>query len=358
MISAVGLMSGTSADGISVAWIDVNRKLTLRDFSTYRFSATEQKRIHSLRDATTAEICEANMWLGGLFARAAVRFLKGRRPDVIGSHGQTVYHVSGRATLQIGEPSVIAERTGITTVADFRPRDIAAGGEGAPLVPFFDEFVFGGTHPRALQNIGGIGNVTVVGKRIKPVAFDTGPGNILIDEAVRMITRGRKSMDRNGQWAAKGMADRKALERLKRHPFLKKSPPKSTGREEFTRAWLKKACGRLRPADLLATVTQFTAETIADAYRRWLPKVDEVIVSGGGVHNRVLMKLLDWALFPIPVKSIQLYGFDPLAKEPAAFALLAERAVRGARNHVRHDSVLGKIVPGRNYDRLMKKIAR
>ncbi|MHC4607167.1 MAG: anhydro-N-acetylmuramic acid kinase, partial [Planctomycetota bacterium] len=359
--SAVGLMSGTSADGVSAAWITVGETVRLRSFCTYPFPRAMQRKILELKDGTTVDVCRGNVQVGELFAEAALKFLRRvkPKPDVIGSHGQTVYHVPGRASLQIGEPSVIAERTGITTVADFRPRDIAAGGEGAPLVPYFDEFVFGGGKRRAMQNIGGIANVTYVGEGVKPIAFDTGPGNALIDEAARMISNGRVAMDRNGDWAAGGMVDRDMLRRLMRHPYLRKPPPKSTGREEFSRRFLDFRCGReimFRGMDAVATLTYFTAKSIADAYRRFLPPMEEVIVSGGGALNRTIMRRLRELLQPVPVVSIRKHGFDPLAKEPAAFALLGLQAVRGIPNCLGHGSVLGKIVPGRNYDRLMRKV--
>ena len=267
---------------------------------------------------------------------------------MIGSHGQTVYHIPRKASLQIGEPSVIAEETGVTTVADFRPRHIAAGGEGAPLVPYFDEQVFGGKHARAMQNIGGIANVTAVGKKVKTIGFDTGPGNTLIDAAVRRVTRGKRSMDRNGLLAARGRPDGRRLKKLLAHPFLKKRPPKSTGREEFS---LDGFPWKGRPEDLIATLTYFTARTIAEAVRKYLPPVEEMVVSGGGAYNRTLMWHLEWLLFPVPVRSIRMYGIDPLGKEPAAFALLGLEAVGGK-------SMLGKIVPGKNFGRLMKKVNR
>lgn len=356
---ALGLMSGTSADGVTAAVIriDSNQKLRVIDHRTYSFSASERERIRALGMAEASEVSRANMWLGERFATAAQRMLRRHRVSVIGSHGQTVWHEPGQHTLQLGEPSVIAERTGVTVVADFRPRDIAAGGEGAPLVPYFDTFVFGhGPHVRAVQNIGGIANVCVVGGNARPLAFDTGPGNALIDEAVCLVTRGRHLFDRDGKIAASGALDRALLERLLEHPYFRRRPPKSTGRELFSRSYLVERCGRMlarRPADVIATLTFLTARSIADAYHRFVPTtIREVVLSGGGAFNRTLKQHLDWLLFPAPVRSSAVYGIHPMAKEAAAFALLAVEAVRGRSNTVpwatgaRHPVIAGKIVPG------------
>ena len=353
---AVGLMSGTSADGISAALVRIGpgRAVRVLRHVTEPFSRIEQARILALRDATAAELSEANFRLGRRFAAAARRVMRGAKPRVIGSHGQTVWHAPGRHTLQIGEPSIIAEETGVDVVADFRPRDIAAGGQGAPLVPFFDEFVFGGTRlTRALLNIGGMANVTIVGGGRPPVAFDTGPGNVLIDAATRMLTRGRESFDRDGRRARAGRIDGSLLARLLDHPYFRKRPPKSTGRELFGDAYLASRCRRAT-VDAIATLTLFTAGTIADAIRRFSPALpSEVIVSGGGVFNFTLMGHLAWLLSPARVVSSEAYGLPPLAKEPAAFALLAARAIQGLPNTVpsatgaRRAVVAGKIIPGR-----------
>src|SRR5688572_10113595 len=227
-------MSGTSADGVSAALVRIGpgRAIRVLRHITEPYSRSEQAGILALRDATASALSEANVRLGRRFAAAARRVMRGAKPRVIGSHGQTVWHAPGRHTLQIGEPSIIAEETGVEVVADFRPRDIAAGGQGAPLVPFFDDFVFGGTpRRRALLNIGGIANVTLVGGRKPVVAFDTGPGNCLIDDMVRRLTRGRQTYDRGGRRASAGIPDGRLWQRLFSHPYFKRKPPKSTGRE-------------------------------------------------------------------------------------------------------------------------------
>jgi anhydro-N-acetylmuramic acid kinase len=346
-------MSGTSADGVSAALVRIGpgRKLRVLKHVTSPYTRSEQARILALREATAARLCEANAWLGAKFAAAAKRILAGARARVIGSHGQTVWHAPGRHTLQIGEPSIIAEETGIDVVADFRPRDIAAGGQGAPLVPFFDEWLFGAVrHRRCLLNIGGIANVTLVGGGKTPLAFDTGPGNGLIDDAVRAFTRGRRSFDRDGALARSGRIDGRLLGRLLAHPYFKKRPPKSTGRELFGPEYL-----RVRPsADAIATLTLFTAQTIADALRRFArPAPAEVIVSGGGLLNLTLMDHLEWLLAPARLVPSDAHGIPAAAKECAAFALLAARAIEGRPNTLpsatgaRREVVAGKIIPGR-----------
>ena len=346
---AVGLMSGTSADGVSVAAIRVEKKIRLIAYRTFPYPKGLRERVLGAGGLRTPALSELNGDLGRFFAACARRFIGRGRADVIGSHGQTVWHEPGRHTLQLGEAAHIAEATGVTTVCDFRPADIAAGGQGAPLVPYFDRAVFG-VRDAATLNLGGIANVTLLGK--KPVGFDTGPGNCLIDEAMRLAFG--RPYDSKGSVAARGSIDRRLLARLD-HPYFRKAPPKSTGRELFGREFLLDRCGRelqRRPADVVATLTFLTARTVADALARVSRRpLQEVIVSGGGVFNRTLMGQLEWTLWPAVPRPITVYGFHPLAKEPAAFALLAVEALRrrpgnlpsvtGARRAV----VLGKILP-------------
>ena len=361
---ALGLMSGTSCDGISAALVR---------FQGRRFRViAEQTRpyperlIRALRRGpalSARELSSLNMELGEQFARAALRLLRSakvapKRVTVIGSHGHTVYHGPADdvpSTLQIGEPSVIAQRTGVPVVADFRMRDLAAGGEGAPLVPYFDQTCFGGGLVRAMQNIGGIANVTVVGRGIRALAFDTGPGNCLIDLMARRASRGRLRYDAHGHLALRGRVDQRAVERLWRQPFFRRQPPKSTGPELFNEALLRQIFGsRLdrSPVDVLATVTYFTAYSITQSYRRFVPhRIREVLVSGGGLRNRTLMRHLIRLLAPIPVHSIERYGIPAQAKEPVAFAFLALRAINGRINHLpdttgaRTACILGSMTP-------------
>jgi anhydro-N-acetylmuramic acid kinase len=346
---AVGLMSGTSADGVSAAAIRVGPRLKLIAYRTFPYPRALRERVLGARELRTPELSALHAELGRFFAACAKKFIGRGRVDVIGSHGQTVWHEPGRHTLQLGEAAHIAEATGIPTVCDFRAADLAAGGQGAPLVPYFDRFVFG-VRDAATLNLGGIANVTVLSKI--PIGFDTGPGNCLIDEAMR-LAYGRP-FDPKGRLAATGQIDRKLLARFD-HPYFRKAPPKSTGRELFSREFLIDRCGRelgRRPADVLATLTFLTARTVADSISRFVRKpLQEVIVSGGGMFNRTLMRQLEWTLWPAVPRPITVYGLHPLAKEPAAFALLAIEALRrragnlpsvtGAKRAV----VLGKILP-------------
>jgi len=386
VLRVVGLMSGTSADGIDAAIVDVGpRGVKLLAFDTYPYPPALRRRVFALfgpRTSRVDEICHLNFVLGELFAAAVLRLA--RRSgialgsiDLIGSHGQTIYHdprgrrACGRvvrSTLQIAEPSVIAERTGITTVADFRPRDMAAGGQGAPLVPYADHVLFAdGRRSRAVQNIGGIANVTYLpaGGGIGDIlAFDTGPGNMIIDRVVCRATAGRRTYDKDGHMAARGTVQPDLLARLMKHPYLRRRPPKTTGREEFgtqfTDALYDGARRRaLAPKDVAATATMFTAASIADAYARFLPgPVDEVILCGGGARNATLVDMLRRELrrrMPRApaVRLMDELGLNADAKEAVSFAILAAATIRGQAGNVpsatgaSRPAVLGKIVPGR-----------
>ncbi|MBI4341270.1 MAG: anhydro-N-acetylmuramic acid kinase, partial [Candidatus Omnitrophica bacterium] len=319
-ILAIGLMSGTSCDGISAALVRIDgRRVRVIAERTTPYPPRLQRLLRRSLQLTVAQLSSLNVELGERFARAAQRLLASagvspRRVHVIGSHGHTIYHGPRDpipSTLQIGEAAVIAQRTGLPVVANFRPRDVAAGGEGAPLVPFFDEAVFGGGPVRALLNLGGIANITLVGRGLRPQAFDTGPGNCLIDLAAGYASGGRLSYDPGGGLALRGRIDHRAVARLWWLPYFRRPPPKSTGRELFNDALLRRIFGsRLTraPLDVLATVTYFTAYTIAESSRCFLhrqPK--EVIISGGGVRNRTLMRHLARLLAPAPVHSIERY---------------------------------------------------
>ena len=363
---AIGLMSGTSCDGISAALVRFQgRTLRVLGEQTHLYPKTLAKRLRDGGTLSVRELSSLNIELGEQFARAVRRLLTMTRVSshtiaVIGSHGHTIYHGPRDpipSTLQIGEPAIIAQRIGIPVVANFRPRDLAAGGEGAPLVPYFDETFFGGGAIRALQNIGGIANVTVVGRGVSTLAFDTGPGNCLMDVLAHRASRGRLRYDLHGHLALPGRVGHVAVQRLWRHPYFRLAPPKSTGREVFNEALLREIFGsRLRAAanDVLATVTYFTAFSIAESYRRFIPhRVREVIVSGGGVRNRTLMHHLAKCLAPMPVRSIERYGIPAQAKEPTAFAFLALCALRHRINHLprttgaREACILGSLTPGR-----------
>jgi len=360
----LGLMSGTSADGLSIALCSAGpdrKAFKVSAYRTYPYPAGLQERILSAKGAKTPELSALNFELGRLWAGMVRRFCLEHKTAykdiaVIGSHGQTVYHLPGArgSTLQIGEPAFIAEETGRPVVADFRPADMAAGGEGAPLIPFMDEYLFGGGRPTALQNIGGVGNIAFVGRGVRTSGFDTGPGNSLMDTAVAALTRGKMAYDAGGRWAAGGRIDHVKVKAFLKLPFFSVKPPKSLDRDEFSGDFIKKHFGRLEwknRCDILATLNSFTAAAIALACRKFAPKgVQELIVSGGGALNPALMRNISSALPGVEVKSIADLGVEPLAKEPACFALLAWLALNGRFNHCPSATgasgrrVLGKLI--------------
>jgi anhydro-N-acetylmuramic acid kinase len=365
----IGLLSGTSADGTDAALcaiegVDDATRLTVRAFVSIPFARPLRERIFRLAEANASELCDLDVLLGEAFAEAALAVCAAGSVapadvDLIGSHGQTAVHhprSAGRigATLQIGEAAVIAERTGCPVVSDFRVRDVAAGGEGAPLVPLADHLLFHAPgRKRAMQNIGGIANVTLVGDQLADmVAFDNGPGNMPLDTVARAASDGAEAFDRDGLRAARGKIDAALLAELHRHPYLALPPPKTTGREDFGREFVYPLLARFdsRKDDLLATLTRFSAEAIARSYREALPVMpDEVYISGGGALNPTLMRHLVELLAPIPVQSLAALGVDPEAKEAIAFAVLANQTLFGAAGNVpavtgaRGPRVLGKL---------------
>jgi anhydro-N-acetylmuramic acid kinase len=380
----LGLMSGTSADGIDAVIARIGRtqgrvKAKIIEHVHFRFPPKLRERIlRASLHGKVNEICELNFELGEQFARAALKAiqkagLKSRDIYGIGSHGQTVHHLPGArfpSTFQIGEPSVIAERTGITTVADFRVRDMAAGGQGAPLVPFADWALFAHpTRPRIIQNIGGIGNLTYLpagGDLSDVVAWDTGPGNMIIDGVMQALTHGEKNFDSGGQMAGRGKVSEPLLRQLLKHPFLEKSPPKTTGREEFGEQFLNKVLSKARKlklgkADVVASVTAFTARSIADNYKRWIfPKLTrrdqlQVVIGGGGAKNKTLLKMLAQAVPFAEIMTHEQFGINNSAKEALAFAIMAFETLAGRPSNVPGATgawracVLGKIVPGNFY---------
>jgi anhydro-N-acetylmuramic acid kinase len=351
-VRVIGLMSGTSLDGIDAAIVDFDGESTkslawdIAAFHTVPYTAEQRLEIHDcIERGTAALFCRLHARLGEWLAAAALEVCEraGIDPasvDLIGSHGQTVWHTPPSehergSTLQLGCAATIAERTGVAVVSDFRARDVAAGGEGAPLVPWADRVLFASrTQRRVLQNIGGMANLTWVPPRSsdEPVlAFDTGPGNALIDAAVELATRGADSYDRDGRWASLGTIDDALLGELLAHPFHARMPPKSTGREVFGRRMVQSIVARVTPAsptawaNVIVTLTAYTARSVADAIRRWvLPLgVDEIVVTGGGARNPVLMRMLREQLAGVPVLDGDALGVDPDAKEALAFAALA-----------------------------------
>ena len=402
-------MSGTSLDGIDAALLEVEERVApssspspaakagpcapdlsweLLAFQTLPFTREQRTSIQRAMSAGgVRDLALLHTRLGEWFAEAALALLEGawvqpRDVAAVGSHGQTLWHepptmgVRG-SSFQLGCPATLAERTGIGVVSDFRARDLAAGGHGAPLVPWTDRVFFSsGEGPRALQNLGGIGNVTWLpraGDAAPILAFDTGPGVVLLDAAASLATGGAASYDRDGDLARRGSVRRVILERLKAHPFFRQAPPRSTGREVFgpemvadvARELAAETGQVLTPGspeegwpDLLATLTALTAWSMGDAYRRWvLPRgVSEVFLMGGGARNPALFSAISQELEPVPVRSGEALGMDPDAREAAAFALLAWAHLKGIPANVpeatgsRGPRVLGSWTPGRRGD--------
>lgn len=384
----IGLMSGTSVDCIDAVVAQIQGAPPTLSIDQLAF--TSQTYSHELRQqilrnfrpetSSVDEICSLNFAIGeafGALARqaAAEANLALAQVDLIVSHGQTLWHEvrpdgSVDSTLQLGTGAVIAERTGITTVSDLRTRDVAAGGQGAPLVSFADRLMYASPSlTRALQNIGGIGNVTILSKDGQPaLAFDTGPGNMIIDYAVQRATDGAQQYDAEGKLAAQGSVNAAFLDDLLAHPYFSLQPPKTTGRELFgdqygQQVWDKGLAMGMAPADIIATVTAFTAVSIAQAYKHYSPYViDQVIVGGGGGYNPVLMDMLRTQLAPTPVLRQEDLGFSSKAKEALAFAIMGYEAVHGRAGNLpsctgaRRSVPLGQITPGDNYLELMRRV--
>lgn len=380
-VRVIGLMSGTSADGIDAAlveWPDdaAARPLRLAAYREEPFEPSLQDRIHALAAGrlpaadVLRELAALDVLLGERFAAAAAAVAREAgvslaSVDAIASHGQTVaHHPELGATLQIGDPSRIAERTGVTTVADFRPRDLAAGGEGAPLAPFFHWAVLGEpSESRVVLNLGGIANLTWLPRGGDPdavIAFDVGPANALIDAVIRALSGGRERIDRDGARARRGTPDAALLERLLDDEFLRRPPPKSTGRERYGIAegealadeWRR---GARSEDDLLATLVAFTAESVARACRQFLGGVpDRLLVSGGGAENPAVLAALEAALPRVAVERVEQAGVPAAAVEAMAFSLMGRNALLGIPNHLprctgaSRAAVLGEIVPGRS----------
>ncbi len=354
-----GIMSGTSLDGIDAVLLRVRESGPATGFR--QIARVHRKYQPALRamllrcsDARTGrvdDITRLNSVLAVLYARAVRSLARSAglplaRIDLIGCHGQTIHHlpVPARtagvrigATLQIGDPSVLATLTGIPTVGDFRQADVAAGGQGAPLVPYVDWLIFRSRkRNRIMLNLGGIANVTVLQRRCRPeevIAFDTGPGNMVIDGLMRRLYD--RDRDAGGGVARGGMVIHDLFEWMCRHPFLRRRPPKSTGREEFGDVFLEALLDRARghdPADIVATATAFTAWSVHDACTRWIrpqARAGEVLVSGGGVHNRAVMEGLKRHFGPKVVRTTDEFGISAGAKEAVCFALLACETARG-----------------------------
>ncbi len=331
-----GIMSGTSLDGIDVAIADITRtQLDTVAVHSEPYPASLRARILQVSDTEThtGDISRLNFELGERYSSAVQRaclhgHVKLPSIELIGCHGQTIFHEEGN-TLQIGEPAVIAERLKIPVISNFRTRDIAAGGQGAPLVPFVDYRLFRhATRGRVALNIGGIANFTAIPGGATPeqvIAFDTGPGNMVIDALVFELSGGKQRFDRNGAIAARAEVHRPLLESLLQDAYYRQKPPKSAGREQYGAAFVKRLqATKLDPERLIATATALTATTIAKAIQRFVTfPVDELVVSGGGANNRTLMAQLASLLPELSIATTADFGIPVSAKEAIAFAVLA-----------------------------------
>ncbi len=360
----IGLMSGTSIDGIDAALVNLsNNNVELIAFECLPFSVEIQRKLHEL-SAPNAKILlqdygEMDVCLGHLFANAVKNLLSKTNLSAaeivaIGSHGQTIYHApSGRFpfTLQIGDPNCIAEQTGITTVADFRRRDVAAGGQGAPLVPVFHEAVFRcHSETRCIVNIGGIANVTILpaNKTKNVIGFDTGTGNVLLNQWIKRHFK--LSYDDDGAWANSGKVNFELVKMLKNESYFHALPPKSTGVDYFSLAWLESKCdlNNYLPEDVQASLCYLTAITICEAIERVAPETTRILVCGGGVHNGYLMKLLAENSL-CPVQSTADFGLHPDYVEAIAFAWLAKQTIHQKAGNLqavtgaKHLAILGGI---------------
>ncbi|MCX5990680.1 MAG: anhydro-N-acetylmuramic acid kinase [Chloroflexi bacterium] len=394
-LRVIGLISGTSADGIDGVCVELPASPSLADVRSlvhHHVALTPGQRdavFASFHTATaTADfLCRLNADLGEWFASAALETIAnaGLTPgdiDVVASHGQTVFHDppvragDSGSTLQLGEPSVIAERTGVTTVADFRVRDMAAGGHGAPLVSFLDDRLFRlADTTRVLLNLGGIGNITVLppfshGADAPRIACDTGPANMVLDWIVSELTGGASRFDDGGRMASAGIVDEVWLRDLLDDDYFRAPAPKTTGRERYGAQYaarvLAEGRGRGLPNnDILATITAMTGATVASDIVRNAPDrapVVEVVAGGGGARNPAIMSAIAARIPGVRLSTVDEYGIASQAKEALLFAMLGNAAIRGNENTVasstgaRHATVMGKIVPGSNYRSLMSRL--
>ena len=386
----VGLMSGTSLDGVDAALVQIygsgkGSALELRRFMSFPYPAEVRDvllRVASGQPVPAGVISQLGVLLGGLYSQAVKEVCQAggvplHQLDLIGSHGQTIYHQSDpsdfcghqiASTKQIGEAAVLVDETGVTTISDFRPSDIAAGGTGAPLIPLVDFLLFRDLRlGRVLLNLGGIANLTVLPPAVELAqiqAFDSGPGNMVIDALVRRLGRDQKGFDSGGRLASSGKPIASLLATLLADPYFRRPPPKSAGREQFGEAFVKRmlaAAGPSGAADLICTASELTARTVSDAVTRCAEapvQLDQLVVSGGGVHNAYLMRRLKELLPHLEVVPVDVLGIPADAKEAVGFAVLANETFELAAGNVpsatgaRHPVVLGKVTYGRNYGAL------
>lgn len=346
----IGLMSGTSLDGIDIVLLKIqgsgtNIKFEILAFETAEIPTSIKKQIKQCFEGNTKNICKLNYDLGHLYADQIQHFLnkfsfKPEQIDLIGSHGQTIYHCHQHSTLQIGEPEVIAQKTNTVVISNFRAADIAVGGSGAPLVPYLDYVLFHEANQKtALQNLGGIGNVTFISGNDPEniIAFDTGPANTILNELTEIISHGTKSFDENGFYSSQGKVNSGLLNSLMAHPYFKKSLPKSTGREQFGKPYMLeilKNYPKIKPVDILRTFVKFVATSIWLGYQQHLPEVEQIYCSGGGARHPLIMDDLK-TLFGDRVKPFDaIKGISSDAKEAVAFAILAHEKVNGTPTNI------------------------
>jgi len=371
-VIVAGVMSGTSLDGIDVAVVDLQRSRGRTRIKPLAFHSEPYPK--AVREALlgvsnvmthTSTIARLHFLLGELYAEAVLKASKRDRPQLIGLHAQTIFHEGApveylghrvASTLQIGEAAVVAERTGICTISNFRERDVAAGGQGAPLVPYVDYLLFRDRRiSRIALNIGGIANITAIPGGAKPedvVAFDTGPGNMVVDALVQHATGGKQRFDRGGVIARRGRIHERLLRAMLGDPYFTVQPPKTTGRERFGQEFVSGLLATgIRAEDLIATATEFTARSIALGIGQTGGKPRELIAAGGGVRNKVLMRRLAELLPDLRVLTSADFGIDPDAKEAIAFGVLAYEFVAGrpanlpSATGARRSVVLGKASP-------------
>ena len=383
----IGMIYGTSIDGIDAALVNINTDnkgldIELIDFMSFDYEKEFRQKILKTTDlnkSSVKDVAQLNIGLAEKFSEAVFSLLKKSEltpaeVDLIASHGQTIYHnvedKEGISTLQVGSASFIAERTGITTVYNFRMRDLAAGGEGAPLVPYTDYLIYSSQNKnRVLQNIGGIANYSYLaadGEIDDVIGSDNGPGNMIIDNAVNILTNGRMDFDKDGKMAEKGDISKELLTEMMNHPFIKKQVPKSTGRADFGKEYAKKIIKKakkmnLSKNDIISTVTSFTALAIIDSYQKYLPSnIDEIIIGGGGSYNPYLLNKIKEYKDEKLRKDIKILrqedlGYSSEAKEAMAFAILGYQTMKGKNNNVpgatgaKRKVVLGEIVPGDDF---------
>ena len=351
----ISLMSGTSIDSIDACLVRIYDDLKFEVLGNHSLDYDTEIRNKLLSLANNKgdikDVCFMNFVIGELFAKAVNELIKKigikkEEVDFISSHGQTICHipdkqkigeVTSASTLQIGDISVIAHKTGIMTIGDYRPKDMAANGQGAPLVPFADKILFGTDKNRLIQNVGGISNVTVLSKDCDIFAFDNGPGNMLIDYFMKKLFN--RSFDKNGEAASKGKIDERWLCELLKEPYYNITPPKSTGRELFNDEYAERIylTAPKNKYDILSTITALTAKVISDSYNKFiLPKteIDEIVLGGGGAYNKTLIKYIQNYLPEIPVKTHEDFGIPNKLKEAIAFAYLGYFTLNKQPNNV------------------------